>query len=52
MELQSGPTNGDRITVWRLMKPMNTQYTHMYYVNKNFILDAIHRFTPLVKTLC
>ncbi len=34
------------------MKLMNTQYTHIYYVNKNFILDAIHRFTPLVKTLC
>ncbi len=27
-----------------------TQYTHIYYVNKNFILDTMNRLTALVFT--
>ncbi len=27
-----------------------TQYTLVYYVNKNFILDAINRLTALIYT--
>ncbi len=30
--------------------PNNTQYTHIYSVNKSFILDAINRLTALVNT--
>ncbi len=28
-----------------------TQYTYIYYVNKNFILDAIYRLTALFISL-
>ncbi len=28
-----------------------TQYTHIYYVNKTFILNAINHLTALIKTM-
>ncbi len=36
------------VCVYLYMHNKYTQYTHIYYVNKNFILDAINRLIALI----